>query len=148
MSRSSWSAVAGAALLAATLLVSTAGARSKSFHFTEAVSGAQISATQAVFKVHDSRAGDGAGVQTVTLHGLSGTDTDTTYYLGASASSHGFFTIGSPDAHGIAKLTGHGRDTGGTGKLQGFASTYRYTGTFNVKTLVFTVTISGVGSTA
>jgi len=44
-------------------------------------------------------------------------------------------------------LTGQGCDTGGTGKLKGFNSVYTYTGTFNLKTLVFTATLKGTGST-
>jgi hypothetical protein len=139
-----------AVLVGATALA-TAGAadavKAKQFHFTETLTGAQISATVAVFKIHDSRVGDGAGVQVVKLNGLSGTDTDTTYYAVGSAKSHGSFKLGAPDANGISVLTGEGRDTGGTGKLKGFKSVYTYTGTFNLKTLVFTATLKGTGST-
>lgn len=142
------STLAGAAILAATVLTGTAGAaRPRAFHFTETISGAQISATEAVFKIQDSRVGDGAGVQIVKLSGAAGTDTETTYYVNASAKSHGSFKIGLADANGVAKLTGQGQDTSGTGKLKGFTSKYTYTGTFNVKTLVFTVVIKGTGST-
>ncbi len=138
-------------LSAAVVMVGSTGsagaARTKTFHFTDTITGAQISATEAVFKIHDSRVGDGAGLQIVTLNGLAGTDMDTTYYRNASAKSHGSFLIGAPDANGIAKLTGKGQDTSGTGKLKGFTSKYTYTGTFNTKTLVFQVVIRGVGST-
>ncbi len=139
---------AGAAILAATVFAGAAGARkTKTFHFTETLTGAQISATEAVFKLHDSRVGNGAGVQTVKLNGLAGTDTEIVYYGNASAKSHGSFKIGAPDATGVAKLTGQGQDTGGTGKLKGFRSKYTYTGTFNLKTLVFNATLTGTGST-
>ncbi|MDQ2895089.1 MAG: hypothetical protein M3Y09_05505 [Actinomycetota bacterium] len=139
--------VIGAGVAMAVLAGSAGAAKTKTFHFTETTTGAQISATEAVFKIHDSRVGDGAGIQIVKLNGLAGTDQDTTYYRGASAKSHGSFLIGTPDANGIAKLTGKGQDTGGTGKLNGFTSKYTYTGTFNTKTLVFQVVIKGVGST-
>ncbi len=146
MRRSLASILAGVVTLAA-LAGSAAAAKTKTFHFTETVTGAQISTTEAVFKIHDSRVGDGAGIQIVKLNGLAGTDRDTTYYRGASAKSHGSFLIGPPDANGISKLTGKGRDTGGTGKLNGFTSRYTYTGMFNTKTLVFKIVIQGTGST-
>jgi hypothetical protein len=137
-----------AVALAASVLPGAAGAAKKnSFHFTDTITGAQISATEAVFKTHDSRVGNGAGVQIVTLNGLSGTDAEISYYGNASAKSHGSFKLGVPDANGISKLTGQGRDTSGTGKLRGFTSTYTYTGTFNTKTLVFNVVLKGTGST-
>ncbi len=139
---------AGAAVLAATVLGGAAGAAgTKTFHFTEPLTGAQISSTESVFKIHDSRVGKGAGDQIVKLNGLAGTDKEITYYANASATSHGSFEIGTPDANGVARLTGQGRDTGGTGKLKGFRSKYTYAGTFNVKTLVFKATLTGVGST-
>jgi hypothetical protein len=141
------SLIAGAVVLAATVLAAAGAAKPSSFHFTETITGASISATGAVFKIHDSRLGAGAGVQTVVTSGLGGTDTETTYYGNASAQSHGSFKVGSPDATGVSKLTGQGRDTSGTGKLKGFKSTYTYTGTFNTKTLVFTVVLKGTGST-
>jgi hypothetical protein len=148
MRKSFLSVLAGAAILTATVLAGTAGAaKTNAFPFTETITGAQISPTEAVFKIHDSRVGNGAGVQIVKLNGLAGTDTETTYYVNASAKSHGSFQLGAPDSNGVAKLTGQGHDTGGTGKLKGFTSKYTYTGTFNVKTLVFKVVIKGTGST-
>lgn len=145
--RRSLVSILGAVVMVAALAGSAGAAKTKTFHFTETVTGAQISATEAVFKIHDSRVGDGAGIQIIKLNGLAGTDEDTTSYRGASAKSHGSFLIGTPDANGISKLTGKGRDTGGTGKLNGFTSKYTYTGTFNTKTLVFKIIIKGTGST-
>ena len=95
----------------------------KTYHFTDKVVGAQISPTEAVFKVTDSRLGRGAGVQEVKLNGLKGTSRERTYYRGATATSRGSFTIGVPDSTGVAKLTGRGRDTSGTGKLAGSSAT-------------------------
>jgi hypothetical protein len=140
--------IVGGVVVTATVLASAAGAvKTTTFHFTETLTGAQISATQAVFKIHDSRVGDGAGVQVVKLSGLSGSDTETTYYGNASAKSHGTFKLGTPNATGVSTLTGQGHDTSGTGKLKGFKSTYTYTGTFNTKTLVFKAVLKGIGST-
>jgi hypothetical protein len=139
--------IVGAAALTAAVMAGAAAAKPNIFHFTDTVTGAQISATQAVFKTHDSRFGDGAGVQTVKVSGLGGTDAEITYYGNASAKSHGSFTLGRPNAQGVSKVTGQGHDTSGTGKLKGFKSTYTYTGTFNTKTLVYTIVIKGTGST-
>jgi type II secretory pathway pseudopilin PulG len=136
-----------AGLLAAVILPTASGApRVRSLHFTTQVTGAQISATQAVFKVHDSRMGDGAGIQNAKITGVNGTDSEITYYGDASASSKGKFKIGTPNAQNIASVTGSGKDVSGTGKLKGFKSNYTYTGTFNTHTLVYKVTITGTGT--
>jgi hypothetical protein len=112
-------------------------------HFTSKVVGAGISANQSAFKIHDSVFGDGAGVQTVKVNGSGGTDTEITYYGNATARSKGTFTLGTPDANGVATLTGSGHDIGGTGKAASLKSTYKYSGTFNTKTGVFKVKLTG-----
>jgi hypothetical protein len=145
--RKKLSVIAGAIGLAAVLAATAGAAKAPTFHFVDAVTGAQISATQAVFKVHDSRLGDGAGVQTVKVSGLAGTDREITYYVDGSATSTGSFKLSAPDANGVSTLSGQGHDTGGTGKLKGFKSTYKYTGTFNTKTFVYSATLKGTGST-
>ena len=113
-------------------------------HFSSKAVGGAISANQAAYKIHDSHFGDGAGVQTVKVKGSGGTDTETTYYGNATATSKGTFTIGTPDANGIASLTGSGHDIGGTGKAKGLKSTYKYSGTYNTKTGMFTVALIGI----
>ena len=112
-------------------------------HFTSKVEGATISANQAAFKLHDSHFGNGAGVQTIKVKGSGGTDTEITYYGNATARSKGTFKLGTPDANGVATLTGSGHDISGTGKAVGLKSTYTYTGTFNTKTGIFKVTLTG-----
>jgi hypothetical protein len=112
-------------------------------HFTSKIVGAEISANQAAYKIHDSHFGNGAGVQTIKVKGSGGTDTEITYYGNATARSKGTFTLGTPDANGIATLTGSGHDISGTGKAAGLKSTYTYTGTFNTKTGIFNVTLTG-----
>lgn len=131
-------AIAG---LSIPVIASAAGKRQ--IHFTTKVTGAPISANQATYKVHDSHFGDGAGVQTVTVKGSGGTDTETTYYGNASARSRGKFKIGTPNANGIAPLTGSGHDIGGTGRAKGLKSSYTYRGTYDTKTGQFTVTLAG-----
>ena len=122
-------------------IASAAGKRH--IHFTTKIVGAGISANQATYKVHDSQFGDGAGVQTVKVNGSGGTDRETTYYGNATATSKGTFTIGTPDASGIAPLTGSGHDVSGTGKAKGLKSNYTYRGTYNTKTGGFEVTLTG-----
>ena len=69
-----------------------------------------------------------------------------TYYGNATARSKGTFKIGKPGANGIAKLTGAGRDIGGTGKAKGLKSTYTYSGTYKTMNGVFSVTLTGTYS--
>ena len=129
------------ASLSVPVMASAAG--KKHVHFTSKARGAGLSATQSAFKVHDSHFGNGAGVQTVKVSGSGGTDTEITYYGNATARSKGTFKIGTPNAKGIAKLTGSGHDIGGTGKARGLKSTYTYSGTYNTKNGVFSVTLIG-----
>jgi hypothetical protein len=129
------------AVMAIPAIASATGKRH--IHFTSKVVGAGISANQSAFKIHDSHFGDGAGVQTIKVSGSGGTDTEITYYGNATARSKGTFTLGTPDANGIASLTGSGHDIGGTGKAAGLKSTYTYSGTFNTKTGVFKVKLVG-----
>lgn len=143
-----FSFIVGGAVLTATLIAGAAGAvETETFHFTETISGAKISATEAVFKVHRSGLGSGAAVQVLTLGVLAGSDRETSYYGNASSESHGTFKLGTPDANGVSKLTGQGHETSGTGKLTGIKSTYTYTGTFNINTMVFKAVAKGTGST-
>ena len=134
-------AIVGIAALSVPVIASAAGKRH--VHFTTTVVGAAISGTQSAYKAHDSVFGNGAGVQTIKLSGAGGTDSEITYYGNASAKSKGTFKIGAPDANGIAPLTGSGHDIGGTGKAKGLKSTYTYTGTYNTKSSIFKVKLTG-----
>jgi len=138
--------LAGVATLAVVALPVASGAsKSKTIHYTEKVTGAEISGTQAVFKIHDSVVGDGAGVQNVKLNsnGLSGTSTTVAYYGDASGKAKGPFKLGTPNAQGVVTVTGSGTGSGGTGKLKGYTAKFTLTGTFNTKTLVYQVTVHG-----
>ncbi|HEY2319510.1 MAG TPA: hypothetical protein VGH67_14490 [Solirubrobacteraceae bacterium] len=134
-------AITAIAALSVPVIASAAGKRH--VHFTSKAVGAGISANHSAYQVHDSHFGNGAGVQTVKVKGSGGTDTEISYYGNATTRSKGTFTLGTPDANGIATLTGSGHDVSGTGKAAGLKSTYTYTGTFNTKTGIFNVTLTG-----
>ena len=134
-------AMVGIAALSVPVIASAAAKRH--VHFTTTIAGSAVNATQSAYKAHDSVFGSGAGVQTVKLSGAGGTDSEITYYGNASAKSTGTFKIGTPDTNGIAPLTGTGHDVSGTGKAKGLKSTYTYTGTYNTKTTVFKVKLTG-----
>ena len=121
----------------------TAAGKRRHLHFTSTVVSAATSASEAVYKVHDSHFGDGAGVQSLQVTGSSGTDSEITYYGNATVRADGAFTIGTPDANGIAPVNGSGHDVSGTGKAKGVSSTYTYTGTLDTKTGVVSVTLTG-----
>src|SRR5436190_9561576 len=121
-------AIAAAAVLA---VVPLSAAKSKrTIKFTNTAQGASLSATKAAFADHDSVFGNGAGVQVVKLNsdGSSGSDTTTVYYGSGTATSKDTFTIGQPDAKGVAPLTGKGNDVKGTGRFKGLRSSYTFTG--------------------
>mgnify|MGYP003623144616 CR=1 FL=1 len=116
-------------------------------YFTSTLVGAGISATEATFKVHDSVAGNGAGVQKITsLTAKGGTSTATVYYGDATVVSRDTFTFGAPDAKGIIPLAGHGKDIRGTGKLKHLTSNYTFSGTFDPKTTIIHAALSGTES--
>lgn len=115
----------------------------KHVHVTKHITGAAISATDSVFKVHDSVAGSRAGTQIAMLSttATSGTDQEKTYGRG-TATSHGTFTLGTANAQGVAMLTGSGHDTSGTRKLKKLQPSYTYTGTYNFKPTAYSVTLN------
>ena len=134
-------AIAGIAALCVPVVASAATQRH--VHFTSTVVGGGISAAESAYKVHDSVFGNGAGVQSIKMSGGVLADSEITYYGDASAKSKGTFKLGTPDANGIASLTGSGHDISGTGKAKGLKSTYTYTGTYNTKTTRFEVKLTG-----
>ena len=103
-----------------------------------------------LYKVHSSLYGNGAAVQKAKLKNstfpLHGTDTITTYYADGAASAADKFTIGALDAAGIAKITGTGKCTGGTGIHKHQHCSYKLSGTYNNKTSVSHVTAIGTVS--
>jgi hypothetical protein len=150
--RSTRALVAGAAAACAVAIAIPATAARptpahRNVHFTDTVVGAAISAKEAVLKVHDSVAGDGAGVQRITsLTPSGGTDVTTIYYRGATAVAHDTFTLSAPDANGIITVTGKGKDVSGTGRFRHLRSTYTFTGTFDSKTMISHTKVTGIES--
>jgi hypothetical protein len=134
-----------ASIVAAAAITAAAGAAShaRTVSFVGTAHGNQISATQSAFKYHDSVFGNGAGVQTTKLNGAAGTDKTTVYYGNGTSKATDSFTIGTPDANGIATITGTGQDIGGTGRSRGVRSHYTITGTFDSKNGMFQVTLRG-----
>lgn len=141
------SAAACAAAAAVPALAAAPRLAHRNVHFTDVVDGAAISAKEAVLKVHDSVAGDGAGVQRITsLTATGGADVTTIYYRGATAVAHDTFTFGPADANGVLTVTGHGKDVSGTGLFRRIRSTYTFTGTFDTKTMISHTKVTGVES--
>jgi hypothetical protein len=138
----------GVAAIAAGALAMPAGAASglkhRNVHFTSKVDGASISDTESTLKVHDSIAGNGAGVQKITsLTATGGTDTTIIYYGNAKAFSRDTFTFGPADSNGVIPVTGLGRDVGGTGRFRHLTSTYTFKGTYDPKTTITHVKLTG-----
>jgi hypothetical protein len=117
----------------------------KSVRFTDKITGIGISATQSVFQAQDSYFGSGAGTQVIKLNasGTGATDKETSYFGNAVLFSKGSAKLGAPNSAGIAPLTGSGHDYAGTGRAKHVTSTYRYTGTYNTRTGLYTVTLKG-----
>jgi hypothetical protein len=143
-------AVGLAAATVAALVVPVLAApvqKHKNVHFTDTATGAAISAKVTVYKIHDSVAGNGAAVQKITqLSATGGTDVTKVYYGNATATSRDTFTLSAPDANGIITITGHGHDVSGTGKLSHITSTYTFTGTYDPKTTITHVKLTGTES--
>jgi hypothetical protein len=135
-----------AAAIALPIALAAPGKRHKHIHFTDTIVGAGIGGNRAVFSIHDSIHGNGAGTQTVTPSGSGGSDTEIVYYGDATATSKGTFTLGAPDANGVASLSGSGHDVRGTGKLRRLRSSFSYSGTLNTKTGAFRIILSGTES--
>jgi hypothetical protein len=118
---------------------------------TETLIGAQVSvkgsSSESVYKVNSSLDHAGAAIQDVTVTGttfpLSGKDTFTTYYPNGVARSRDTFTLATLDANGISLITGSGKCLGGTGVHKKEKCTYTFKGTYNSKTTVASVKVTG-----
>lgn len=136
-----------AVVAAAGLLAIAAGpvAASTTTHIRAQAVGAEISATQAVFKIHTSAGANGAGVQTIKGNsaGTAGTTVVIIYWGNGTQTVKGPFTLGAPNAQGISSLNGSARAVGGTGAYKGVKENVVFRGTFNTKTLTYKVTFTG-----
>jgi hypothetical protein len=113
-------------------------------HVHGQVVGAEISGTQAVFKIHISTGANGAGVQNVKVNsaGTGGTSTAIIYWGTGTQSLKGPFTLGAPTAQGIFALDGTARIVGGTGAYQGVHGKLTIHGTLDTKTLTYKFSFS------
>jgi hypothetical protein len=136
--------IAGALVIPALAL--SAGPTHKNVHFTDTIVGASISSTEAVFKDH-STVGNGAGVQKITsLNAKGGTDTSTVYWGDGTDTTHDTFTFGAPNSQGLITLTGSGHDVSGTGRFKHISSSYTFRGTYDPKTTISRVVLTGTES--
>jgi hypothetical protein len=119
--------------------------------FTQTDTGAQISAKgtsfESVYKIVSSLDGTGAAIQdgsvTGTAFPLSGTDTTTTYFANGVGKSKDTYTLSALDANGISTITGSGKCVGGTRAHKKEKCLYTVTGTYNTKTSVANVKVTG-----
>ncbi len=91
--------------------------------------------------------GSGAGVQHVTVSGstfpLTGTDKATFYYANGVSNTSDTFTLATPDANGNSAISGSGKCTGGTRVHRHEKCKYTFTGAYNTKTMMVSVTVHG-----
>jgi hypothetical protein len=119
--------------------------------FTQTDLGAQISARGksfvAVYRVVSSLDGTGASIQrgsvTGTTFPLSGTDTTTTYFANGVGKSKDQYKLSAVNAQGISTITGSGKCVSGTGVHKTEKCKYTFAGTYNPKTTVAHVKVTG-----
>lgn len=138
--------IAAAVVAAAVAIPALAagGARHKKVHFTQTGVGAAINSKQFVYKVHDSLAGNGATVQTLTSStSTGGTDRTISYFRHGSDVSVDSFKLGKPNAQGQIPISGSGHVVSGTGSEKGSHAKYTFTGTYDPKTKIVRYTAKG-----
>jgi len=119
--------------------------------FTATLTGAQISSQgtsfETVYKDVSSLDGTGAGIQDGTLAGtafpVSGKASFTGYFANGVEKTADTFKLGAPNASGISAITGSGKCAGGTGVHKSRKCAYTFTGTYNTKTTLTKVKITG-----
>jgi len=83
------------------------------------------------------------GSVTGTAFPLSGTDTATTYCANGVSKTKDKFKLSALNAQGISMITGSGKCVGGTGVHKNETCTYTFNGTYNTKTTVANLKITG-----
>ena len=119
--------------------------------FSEINVGAMISMTgsrfESVYRVIRSPDGGGAAIQDGAVAGttfpLNGGDDVRTYFADGVRITRDTFTLAPPHTDGIGAITGSGKCAGGTGVHKKEKCTYTFTGTYDFKTTVVKVEISG-----
>lgn len=115
----------------------------KNVHFTVTVVGAPISHKQAIYKLNNSVAGNGAAVETQTgASAARGVE----YYVGGTVHYTDTSKLGKPNSAGVIPVTGIGHELSGTGIFKHIRGHFSLTGTVNTKTGIVKATIHGVES--
>ena len=103
-----------------------------------------------VYRIKRSPDGEGAAVRDGVFGGttfpVSGTDTVTSNYKDGRQTASETFVLGVPQLDGIGAIAGHGRCTGGTNQHQLEKCSYAFRGTYELKTGVYVITLSGTDS--
>jgi hypothetical protein len=122
--------------------------------FSEVEAGVMLSSTglrfEDVYRIKRSPDGEGAAVRDGMFGGtafpVSGTDTVTSNYKDGRQMAVETFTLGVPRLDGIGAITGRGRCTGGTNQHQLEKCSYTFRGTYDLRTGIFAITLSGTDS--
>jgi hypothetical protein len=138
-------------VVAAAAVGSAVAAKTRTIHFTETSLGAQIlsrgSYSESAFKITSSVDGNGAGVSVRRINGTAfpvrGSDTTTTYFANGVSTGKDTWTVGVPNAKGISVITGSGKCTGGTGYHKRVKCSYTLKGTYDTKTTITAVKLTG-----
>ena len=93
--------------------------------------------------LRNSAAGPGAGELVLTKHGNSAALRGTDYYGCGTINVAATVTLGKARAHGVARVTGNGRLTGGTGNYEGVKGAFTLTGRLSTKTNRGTFRLTG-----
>lgn len=108
-------------------------------HVSGQITGAEISSTQSVFKIHSSTGMNGAGVS--TIHGTSGIGK--VYFGNGTETDKTTLKVGTANSAGVTTLTGTTKIISGTGAYKNVKGTSKLTGTINTKTLVYNLKFKG-----
>jgi hypothetical protein len=130
--------------------VAAPGTRTKRA-FSEVNVGAMISMNgqrfESVYRVKRSPDGGGAAVQDGTVAGTTfpagGADTVKTYFADGMRLTKDTFTLGPPHTDGVGAITGSGKCVGGTRVHKSETCTYTFAGTYDLRTSVVKVTLTG-----
>jgi hypothetical protein len=126
-------------------------ARPKTRRYTETGQGAEItrggSPYEAVFRAVGALNGTCAGIERGAVSGttfpLTEAATTTTYCANGVTTAKSTAKIAKPNASGISTVTGSGTCTGGSGIHTQEKCTYKFTGSENVETHHYKVTLTG-----
>jgi hypothetical protein len=124
--------------------------------FTEVEAGVRLSSTDSryedTYRIKRSPDGEGTTVRDAVLHATtfpaSGTDKATSYYRNGRLNATETFTLSPPRTNGVGAITGKGKCTGGTEIHQQETCNYTFKGTYDLKTDVTHITLTGTETPA